>query len=102
MFKRGNIANAVFRRQPEGLESVFAHFYVARRSFNYAKPLSSRLELHKNVTSGDTNNVETASILFTPIPFKVSCTRIFDQDMEYSFALKSRLILLLAGRVSRH
>ncbi len=48
MFKHCNTANAVFREQPEGLVSVFAHFSVARRSFSEAKPHSSRLELHKN------------------------------------------------------
>ncbi len=48
MFKRCNTANAVFRGQPKGLVSVFAHFCVARRSFSHAKPHSSRLELHKN------------------------------------------------------
>jgi hypothetical protein len=48
MFKRCNTANAVFKGQPTGLVSVFAHFRVARRSFSIAKPRSSRLELHKN------------------------------------------------------
>jgi hypothetical protein len=48
MFKHCNAASAVFRGQAEGLETVFAHFCVARRSFSHAKPHSSRLELHKN------------------------------------------------------
>ena len=48
MFKRCNTANAVFRGQPVGLVSVFAHFGVARRSFSGAKLRSSRLDLHKN------------------------------------------------------
>jgi len=34
MFKRCNAANAVFRRQPEGLVAHFAHLRVARRSFS--------------------------------------------------------------------
>ena len=48
MFKRCNTANAVFRKRPEGLVSVFAHFCVASRSFSGAKRRSSRLDLHEN------------------------------------------------------
>ena len=63
MFERGNTTNAVSRRQPEELVSVFAHFGVARRSHAMLHhPITPRaLDCTKTVTSGDMNNVETAS-----------------------------------------
>jgi len=61
MFKRCNTANAVFRRQPEGLVPVFAHFSVTHRLFRQDKPHSSGLELHKNSHREDINNVEIVS-----------------------------------------
>ena len=68
MFKRRNTANDAFRGQPEGLVSVFAHFYVARRS--HATPhhpiTPCALDCIKTVTSGETNNVETASGYLDP------------------------------------
>ena len=42
------LTTSIFRGQPEGLVSIFAHFCIDRRSFSHAKPHSSRLELHKN------------------------------------------------------
>ncbi len=63
MFKRCNTANAVFRRQPEGLAPVFAHFIVARRSHAmlHHSIAPRALNCTKTVTSGGMNNVETAS-----------------------------------------
>ena len=63
LFKRCNTANAVFRGQPVGLVPVFAHFRVARRSHAALHhPITSRaLNCTKTVTSGGTNNFETAS-----------------------------------------
>ena len=61
MFKRCNTAIGVFREQPAGLVSVFAHFRVIRYSLSGAKPHSLRLELHKNGHQRGMNNFEIAS-----------------------------------------
>ena len=68
MVKRCNTANAAFRGQPEGLVSVFAHFYVARRSHAMLHhPITPRaLNCTKAITSGGTNNFETASGYLDP------------------------------------